>query len=40
MLLLGWGSSRYVYELGEELIKSSTDDKDLGVLGNEKLGMS
>jgi len=40
LLHLDQGSPRYVYKLGEELIKRSTVEKDLEVLVNKKLDVS
>ena len=40
VLHLDQGSPRYVYKLGEELIKRSTVEKDLEVLVNKKLDVS
>jgi len=40
VLHMRWGHLWYQYKVGDEGIEGSPAEKDLGVLGYEKLGMS
>jgi len=40
VLHLGRGDNQYQHKLGDEKIESSPSEKDLGILGDEKLVLS